>query len=48
MCPVDAFVAAQKEIIGDTDFVYECLGDWEVPEGTAWNTTTGSPPLKVS
>ncbi|THH09693.1 hypothetical protein EW145_g1832 [Phellinidium pouzarii] len=44
MCPVNVFVAAQKEIIAETDWQYECHGDWTVPEGTAWNTTTGSPP----
>ncbi|RDB19457.1 3-phytase A [Hypsizygus marmoreus] len=45
MCPVDTFVAAQKEIIADTDWTYDCHGDWTVPEGPAWNTTTGSPPM---
>jgi hypothetical protein len=44
MCPVDKFVAGQKEIIGQTDWNYDCHGDWEVPEGPAWNTTTGDPP----
>ena len=44
MCPVDRFVAAQKEIIGKTDWVYDCHGDWELPEGPAWNTTTGDSP----
>jgi len=42
MCPVDTFVAAQKEIIGQTDWWYDCHGDWEVPEG--WNTITGDSP----
>ncbi|TFY59888.1 hypothetical protein EVJ58_g5495 [Rhodofomes roseus] len=44
MCPVDTFVAAQKEIIQETDWEWGCHGDWEVPQGPAWNTTTGSPP----
>ncbi|KAF5386917.1 hypothetical protein D9615_002003 [Tricholomella constricta] len=44
MCPVDAFVAAQKELMAETDWTYDCHGDWTVPEGTAWNTTNGSPP----
>lgn len=44
MCPVDTFVAAQKEIIAETDWNYDCHGDWDVPEGPKWNTTTGSPP----
>ncbi|KAF9464573.1 histidine phosphatase superfamily [Collybia nuda] len=46
MCPVDTFVAAQKEIIAETDWNYGCNGDWEVLEGPNWNTTTGSPPPK--
>ncbi|KAJ8482596.1 hypothetical protein ONZ45_g14889 [Pleurotus djamor] len=44
MCPVDTFVASQKEIIGLTDWNYDCHGDWSVPEGTAWATTTGDSP----
>lgn len=47
MCPLDTFVAAQKEIIAETDWVYGCYGDWHVPPGTEWNTTTGSPPPPV-
>jgi len=42
MCPVDTFVAAQKKIIGATDWVYDCHGDWTIPDG--WETTTGEPP----
>ncbi|GLB35545.1 putative phosphoglycerate mutase-like protein [Lyophyllum shimeji] len=44
MCPVDTFVEAQKEIIAETDWRYDCYGDWTVPQGPEWNTTTGSPP----
>ncbi|EMD38508.1 hypothetical protein CERSUDRAFT_82782 [Gelatoporia subvermispora B] len=44
MCPVSTFVAAQREIIDKTDWEYVCHGDWEVPPGSAWNTTTGMPP----
>lgn len=44
MCPVDMFVAAQKEIIEEVDWMWDCYGNWTVPEGDAWNTTTGSPP----
>lgn len=44
MCPVNAFVAAQKELIAETDWMYECHGGWTVPQGPTWNTTTGSPP----
>ncbi|EDR10844.1 phytase, partial [Laccaria bicolor S238N-H82] len=33
MCPVDVFVAAQKEIIQKTDWVYDCHGNWTIPEG---------------
>ncbi|CAK5262002.1 unnamed protein product [Mycena citricolor] len=42
MCPVDAFVAAQKKIISETDWVYNCHVDWDIAEG--WETTTGEPP----
>ncbi|KAJ7932197.1 phytase, partial [Mycena leptocephala] len=42
MCAVDAFVAAQKEIIGATDWAYDCYGNWTIPNG--WETTTGEPP----
>ena len=44
MCPVSTFVEAQKEIIKETDWVYECHGDWSVPPGKEWNTTIGAPP----
>ncbi|KAJ8699287.1 hypothetical protein PTI98_002418 [Pleurotus ostreatus] len=44
MCPVEAFITAQKEIIRQTDWNYDCHGDWTVPVGTDWNTTTGDPP----
>lgn len=44
MCPVDTFVEAQKKIIRETDWEWGCHGDWQVPQGPAWNTTTGSPP----
>ncbi|RXW17979.1 hypothetical protein EST38_g7881 [Candolleomyces aberdarensis] len=46
MCPVDTFVAAQKEIIAGTDWEWDCSGDWTVPEGTEWETTTGEPPKR--
>ncbi|PCH38306.1 phosphoglycerate mutase-like protein [Wolfiporia cocos MD-104 SS10] len=48
MCPLATFVGAQKEIIQETDWEYVCHGDWEVPAGPAWNTTTGSPPPRQS
>ena len=44
MCPVDTFVEAQKQIIAQTDWNYICHGEWDVPEGPQWNTTTGDPP----
>lgn len=44
MCSVDVFVAAQKEIIQKTDWVYDCHGNWTVPEGTKWATVTGDSP----
>ncbi|KAJ7247042.1 histidine phosphatase superfamily [Mycena rebaudengoi] len=42
MCAVDAFVVAQKKIIGATDWAYDCYGNWTIPDG--WETTTGEPP----
>ncbi|KAJ6613339.1 histidine phosphatase superfamily [Mycena sp. CBHHK59/15] len=42
MCPVDTFVASQKKIISETDWTYDCHGDWTIPDG--WSTTTGDPP----
>ncbi|KAH7929279.1 phosphoglycerate mutase-like protein [Leucogyrophana mollusca] len=44
LCPVDAFVEAQKEIIRTTDWIHDCHGDWTVPPGTEWSTTTGDAP----
>jgi hypothetical protein len=44
MCPVDTFVEAQKEIIRSTDWIHDCHGDWTLPPGTEWNTTTGDAP----
>ena len=39
-----AFVKAQQSLINKADWEWECYGDWEVPAGKEWNTTTGSPP----
>ena len=44
MCSVDTFVAAQKEIIRNTDWEYDCYGNWTVPPGTEWETITGDSP----
>ncbi|KAL1658494.1 histidine phosphatase superfamily [Schizophyllum commune] len=44
MCSVDTFVATQKKIIAETDWNYDCYGDWTVPPGAEWNTTTGDAP----
>ncbi|TFK34874.1 histidine phosphatase superfamily [Crucibulum laeve] len=46
MCPVDTFVNAQKEIIANTDWQWDCHGDWTVPEGTEWETVTGDAPKR--
>lgn len=46
MCPLSTFVAAQQELLEDADWEWECHGDWEVPAGKAWNTTTGTPPRR--
>jgi len=47
MCPVQTFVAAQKKIISETDWDWACNGNWTVPPGVAWNTTTGEPPKRT-
>jgi len=44
MCAVDVFVDSMKEIIGETDWSWDCNGDWEVPQGDEWHTVNGSPP----
>ena len=33
---------AQKRLIRETDWGYDCLGDWDVPDG--WTTDTGDSP----
>ena len=48
LCPVDGFVKSLKEIIRETDFAWGCLGDWDLPDGDAWQTVDGSPPPKPS
>jgi hypothetical protein len=48
MCPLLSFVKAQQSLIdgaGD-DWAWGCYGDWDVPAGKEWNTTTGTPPLR--
>ena len=47
MCPVDTFVQAQKETIAETDWNWDCRGNWTVPPGTEWQTVTGQPPKRV-
>ncbi|KAH7104981.1 phosphoglycerate mutase-like protein [Auriculariales sp. MPI-PUGE-AT-0066] len=44
MCPLSSFVGGMKEIIQETDWKHSCHDNWSVPEGPAWNTTTGRPP----
>ncbi|KAG6839977.1 hypothetical protein C0991_009915 [Blastosporella zonata] len=46
MCPLKAFIKAQKERLEEIDWDYECKGNWSVPPGPAWSTTSGSPPPK--
>ncbi|KAJ3566101.1 hypothetical protein NP233_g7216 [Leucocoprinus birnbaumii] len=46
MCPVATFIDAMREIIQKTDWSWDCNGDWEVPPGDRWNTTTGDPPAR--
>ncbi|KAF8607448.1 phosphoglycerate mutase-like protein [Ceratobasidium sp. AG-I] len=46
MCAIDTFVAAQRANIEKADFEWTCRGDWNVPPGPEWNTTSGMPPPK--
>ena len=46
MCPVDKFVAAQKETIQTTDWEYDCHGDWAASLEPEWQTVTGDPPKR--
>ncbi|KAI0273831.1 phosphoglycerate mutase-like protein [Gloeopeniophorella convolvens] len=44
MCPIPTFISAQKKIIAKTSWDWACNGDWDIPAGHAWNTTTGDAP----
>ncbi|KAF8626245.1 hypothetical protein AX15_004924 [Amanita polypyramis BW_CC] len=44
MCSMNQFVAAQKQIIAQTDWIHDCYGNWSVPEGPKWQTVTGDAP----
>jgi len=46
MCSVGTFVEAESQIIKETDWSWICLGDWEVPSGSLWETTTGDGPTQ--
>ncbi|KIM23185.1 hypothetical protein M408DRAFT_77931 [Serendipita vermifera MAFF 305830] len=46
LCPVEAFVAAQRTLLDGTDWDWACLGNWTVPDG--WTTVTGDPPARSS
>ena len=46
LCPVDGFVSSLKEIIRETDFAWGCLGQYDLPDGDAWQTVNGTPPPK--
>jgi hypothetical protein len=48
MCPLDTFITAQKKLVETSDWDWTCHGNWTVPEGDAWHTTTGDPPAKYS
>ncbi|KAH9847991.1 phosphoglycerate mutase-like protein [Lenzites betulinus] len=43
-CALPTFVAALHALVARTDWAWACHGNWTVPPGTAWNTTTGDPP----
>ncbi|KIK52824.1 hypothetical protein GYMLUDRAFT_207686 [Collybiopsis luxurians FD-317 M1] len=46
MCPVDTFVKAQREILDQTSWEWDCLGDYAdmLGEGPEWETVTGDAP----
>lgn len=46
LCPVDGFVDSLKEIIQETDFAWGCRGEYDLPDGDAWQTVNGTPPAK--
>ncbi|KAL0571706.1 hypothetical protein V5O48_010246 [Marasmius crinis-equi] len=48
MCPVETFVRAQKKLLDGVDWDWACHGEWDLPEGTGWETVTGDPPVKGS
>lgn len=41
LCPLATFIEAQKATIQEVDWEWGCHGDWEVPEGSAWETLGG-------
>ncbi|KAG9073849.1 hypothetical protein FS749_014634 [Ceratobasidium sp. UAMH 11750] len=43
-CPLDTFVATQKEMIGSASWDWACYGKWEVQDG--WETSRGMPPAR--
>lgn len=48
MCPLSTFVLSQQQLALETDWEWGCHGNWEVPEGPKWTTTTGDPPKRKS
>ncbi|KIJ33558.1 hypothetical protein M422DRAFT_35479 [Sphaerobolus stellatus SS14] len=46
LCPLNTFVESQQKLAAETDWEWACHGDWELPVGPAWNTTTGDPPKR--
>ena len=47
MCPVETFARAQQKLLDNVDWDWACHGNWEVGEGTDWETVTGDPPAKL-
>ncbi|KAF8452345.1 histidine phosphatase superfamily [Boletus edulis BED1] len=41
LCPLQTFIEAQKATIREVDWKWGCSGDWEVPEGSTWETLGG-------
>ncbi|EJU01676.1 phosphoglycerate mutase-like protein [Dacryopinax primogenitus] len=44
MCAVHTFVAAEQKILHEHDWSWSCTGNWTIPPGMDWQTTTGDCP----
>ena len=47
LCPLSTFIEAQRATIQEVDWEWGCDGEWEVPEGSAWETVGGWYPERI-